>query len=253
MVNKGELDSSQENNQMASTYMKKCSPSLVTKEMEIRTTVNTTADSKHSSNWRWPWWKSPTWEACGIMEHSHPAESVQTVSIYWRWKCRYSVADTFTSKLLCWYYWVRDAGDVRMVVWFHSHKIRRPEFKSGGLGVALEEEGVVGGLGEAPNTVNIFFLKLSGRYKLVFTEFYAWDLYTLIYRYTSIKKPKSKSQICLEKAIHFLLHLSPKRHPVFPNGAPAGVIFEKHNSNLKVSLLICLQGPPWLRVLGVAN
>ena len=45
MVKKGELDSSQENNQMTNTYMKKGSPSLVTKEMEIRTTVNTTPDS----------------------------------------------------------------------------------------------------------------------------------------------------------------------------------------------------------------
>ena len=45
-----------------------------------------------------------------------------------------------------------------------------------GVGVALGE-GVVGGLGEAPNTVNnIFFLKLDGRYKLVFIEFYTWDL-----------------------------------------------------------------------------
>ena len=121
-----------------------------------------------------------------------------------------------------------------------------------GVGVAVEV-GVVGGLGEAPNTVNIFFLKLGGGYKLVFIEFYTWDLYTLIYRYTSIKKPKSKTQICLEKAVHFLLHLLHKHYTGFPYGTPAGVIFEKHNSNLRVSLLICLQGPPWLRVLGVAN
>ena len=46
MVKKGELDTSQENNQMASTFMKKCSPLLVMKEMEIKTTMNTTADSQ---------------------------------------------------------------------------------------------------------------------------------------------------------------------------------------------------------------
>lgn len=43
MVNKGELDSSQKITKWP-VHMRKCSPSLVTKEMEIRTTMNT-ADS----------------------------------------------------------------------------------------------------------------------------------------------------------------------------------------------------------------
>lgn len=31
---------------------------------------------------------------------------------------------------------------------------------------------------DAPNAVSILFLKLSGRYKVVFGELYTWEFYT---------------------------------------------------------------------------
>ena len=44
MGKKCEPDSPKENNRMANTYIKKCSPLLVIREMEIRSTMHTTTD-----------------------------------------------------------------------------------------------------------------------------------------------------------------------------------------------------------------
>lgn len=73
---------------------------------------------------------------------------------------------------------MRDAKDIRMIFCDSIHIECEDQSSSQGSGCLWGGSASVEVWEDAPNAVNILFLKLSGRYKVVFGELYTWDFYT---------------------------------------------------------------------------